>query len=35
VYQAVRGNPTRAGADLEALARGEAPPPAVHFSMTG
>jgi hypothetical protein len=34
VYQAVRGNPTRAGAVLDAIARGEAPPPELESVRT-
>ena len=34
VYQAVRGNPTRAGAVLDAIARGEAPPPEMESVRT-
>ena len=32
VYHAVQGNPLRAGASLEALDRGEAPPPELEFA---
>ena len=34
VHQLVRGNPTRAGATLDAVATGEAPPPELHFART-
>lgn len=34
VYQAVRGNPTRAGALLDAIARGDAPPPELDVART-
>ncbi len=34
VYQAVRGNPTRSGAVLDAIARGEAPPPELEVVRT-
>ncbi len=34
VYQAVRGNPTRAGALLDAIARGDAPPPELEVART-
>ena len=32
VYHAVQGNPLRAGASLESLDRGEAPPPELEFA---
>lgn len=34
VYQAVRGNPTRAGALLDAIAHGDAPPPELEVART-
>jgi hypothetical protein len=34
VHQLVQGNPTRAGATLDAIATGEAPPPDLHFART-
>ncbi len=34
VFQAVRGNPTRAGAVLDAIARGETPPPELESVRT-
>ena len=34
VFQAVRGNPTRAGALLDAMARGDAPPPELEVART-
>jgi hypothetical protein len=34
VHQLVQGNPTRAGATLDAVATGEAPPPELHFART-
>jgi hypothetical protein len=34
VYQLVQGNPARAGATLDAVATGEAPPPELHFAHT-
>lgn len=34
VYQAIRGNPTRSGALLDAIARGEAPPPELEVVRT-
>jgi hypothetical protein len=34
VHQLVQGNATRAGATLDAVATGEAPPPELHFTRT-
>jgi hypothetical protein len=34
VYQVVQGNPARAGATLDAVATGEAPPPELHVART-
>lgn len=34
VYQTVRGNPTRAGSTLDAIALGEAPPPELEVART-
>lgn len=34
VFQAIRGNPTRSGAVLDAIARGEAPPPELEVART-
>jgi hypothetical protein len=34
VHQLVQGNPARAGATLDAIATGEAPPPELHFART-
>jgi hypothetical protein len=34
VYQVVQGNPARAGATVEAIATGDAPPPELHVART-
>jgi hypothetical protein len=34
MYQLVQGNPIRAGATLDAVSRGEAPPPELHVTRT-
>lgn len=34
VFQAIRGNPTRSGSMLDAIARGEAPPPELEVART-